>query len=107
MSSQDDLPSAANEVATRYPDVWSAFSDLGEAVAEAGPLNARERRLVKLALAIGAQSEGAMHSHVRRAEGDGLEPKALEQVALLSIPTLGLPHAAAALTWIGDITGDS
>ncbi len=107
MSAHEDLPSAANEVAVRYPEVWSAFSELGEAVAETGPLNARERRLIKLALAIGAQSEGAVHSHVRRAESDGVEPEALEQVALMAIPTLGLPRAAAALTWIGDLTGRS
>ena len=101
---RNHLPSAAGDIAQRFPDVWSAYSDLGEAVANAGPLNERERRLVKLALAIGAQSEGAVHSHVRRGEGDGLETEALEQVALLAIPTLGLPRATAALTWIRDYT---
>ena len=31
------------------------------------------------------------------------EPEALVQVALLAIPTLGLPHAVQALTWIEDL----
>lgn len=99
---ESKLPSTAGDIADCYPEVWSAFSNLGAAAAEAGPLDERERRLVKLALAIGAGSEGAVHSHVRRARGEGIEGAALEQVALLAIPTLGFPRAAAAYTWIGD-----
>lgn len=99
----EELPSTAGDIADRHPDVWSAYSALGEAVAESGPLDERERRLVKLALAIGAASEGAVHSHVRRARDEGIESAALEQVALLAIPTLGFPRAAAAYSWIGDM----
>ncbi|GAB2791912.1 carboxymuconolactone decarboxylase family protein [Halomonas shantousis] len=98
------LPSGASEVARHYPDVWEAFAALGEACAEAGPLDERTCRLVKLALAIGARSEGAVHSHTRRGLSESISPEELRQVALLSIPTLGLPNAAAALTWIEDIT---
>lgn len=100
-----ELPSTAGEIADEFPDVWSAYSALGEAAAEAGPLSDRERRLVKLALAIGAASEGAVHSHVRRAESEGLNSSAIEQIALLAIPTLGFPRAAAALSWIRDLQG--
>lgn len=100
----NELPATAGEIADRFPDVWSAYGALGEATAEAGPLSARERRLVKVALAIGAASEGATHSHVRRAETEGLAAAELEQVALMAIPTLGFPRAAAAMSWIRDIT---
>jgi alkylhydroperoxidase/carboxymuconolactone decarboxylase family protein YurZ len=62
-------------------------------------------RLVKLALAVGALSEGAVHSHARRALDDGISGDELKQVALLAIPTLGFPQAVKALTWIEDITG--
>lgn len=103
--SQHELPSTAGEIAERHPDLWRAYSALGEAAAEAGPLSERERRLIKLALAIGAGSEGAVHSHARRAGEEGLRAAELEQVALLAIPTLGFPRAAAAYTWIGDMTG--
>ncbi|WP_444678732.1 hypothetical protein [Halomonas sp. E19] len=41
---------------------------------------------------------------MRRAVEEGIEPEALKQVALLAIPTLGLPAGVAALTWIEDIT---
>lgn len=102
--SPQDLPSGAGKVATQYPEVWEAFSRLGKACSESGPLDARTRRLVKLALAVGSGSEGAVHSHMRRALREGMEPEALKQVAMLAIPTIGLPAGVAALTWIEDIT---
>ena len=98
------LPSGAAEVAARYPKIWSAFEALGQACAEAGPIDKTSARLVKLALAIGASSEGAVHSHVRRALDEGLKREQLKQIALLAIPTLGFPQAVKALTWIEDIT---
>lgn len=59
---------------------------------------------MKLALAIGAASEGAIHSHSRRAKTEGIEDAALKQVAFLAICTLGLPRAVAAKTWIEDFS---
>ena len=98
------LPSGAGDVAQHYSEVWKAYAALGKACAEAGPLDKRTIRLVKLALAIGARSEGAVHSHTRRALSESLSAEELKQVALLSIPTLGFQNAVAALTWIEDIT---
>lgn len=102
--SQQELPSGAAKVAADYPEIWDAFSHLGKACSESGPLDKRTRRLVKLALAVGSGSEGAVHSHMRRGLQEGVEPEALKQVAMLAIPTLGLPSGVAALTWIEDIT---
>ncbi len=99
-----DLPSAAGELAREYPDVWAEYAALGEACAEAGPLDDDTKRLLKLALAIGSGSEGAVHSHVRRALDEGVDPETLRHVAVLSIPTIGFPNAVAALTWIDDLT---
>lgn len=100
----DDLPGAAGDLAEKHPDVWSAYSALGSAVAETGGLSARERRLVKLALAIGAGSEGAVHSHARRAKEEGIPDADLHQTAFLAIGPLGFPRAVASWTWIRDVT---
>ena len=97
------MPGAAGDLASAHPDIWKAYSALGKATADCGPLTDREKRLVKLALCIGVGSEGAVHSHTRRARADGIEPEALLQVALLAIGPLGLPRAVAAKTWIEDI----
>jgi alkylhydroperoxidase/carboxymuconolactone decarboxylase family protein YurZ len=105
MTMTANLPGAVGTLADTHPEIWAAYAALGKACAEAGPLTARERRLVKLALAVGGGSEGAVHSHVRRARKEGIEDAALHQVALLAIGPLGLPQAVAAKTWIDDIPG--
>ncbi len=105
--SESNLPSGAGRLASLHPKVWKAFAELGEAVATSGPLDAKTRRLVKLALAIGADSEGAVHSHVRRAMEEGITPEELRHVALLAVPTLGLPSAVKGMTWMDDILGKS
>lgn len=100
---KESLPSGAGRLAERHPKVWSAYEQLGAAVADAGPLDAKTRRLVKLALSIGKESEGAVHSHVRRALAEGITVDELRHVMLLAIPTLGLPAAVKAMTWIDDV----
>lgn len=97
------MPAAAHALADQHPDIWKAYSALGKAAADCGPLSEREKRLVKLALAIGVGSEGAVHSHTRRAKSEGIDAAALDQVAMLAIGPLGLPRAVAAKTWIEDI----
>jgi alkylhydroperoxidase/carboxymuconolactone decarboxylase family protein YurZ len=100
----DALPAPASGVARDHPEVWDRYTELGKACSEAGPIDDETKRLVKLALAVGAQSEGAVHSHVRRGLDEGVSPEALEHVALLAVPTLGFPEAMAALSWIDDLT---
>lgn len=97
------LPAGAGALERRYPDVWQSFAELGERTAEAGPLGARERRLVKLAFAAGAGLEGAVHSHTRRALAEGLSAAELRHAVLLAVPTLGLATAVRAMTWMDDV----
>src|SRR6202045_4650495 len=78
------LPSAAQRIGKDYPDVWTAFQQLGAALNQAGPLDGRTKRLVHLALAIGADSHGAVHSHARRGLAEGLSAAELEHVSLLA-----------------------
>ncbi|HAJ45670.1 MAG TPA: carboxymuconolactone decarboxylase [Alphaproteobacteria bacterium] len=101
---KEKLPSFAGDVAGRFPDIWEAYSALGDAAAASGPLTVREQRLVKLALAIGAGSEGATHSHARRGQKEGLDAHSMRQVALLGITSLGWSQAMRGLAWIEDVT---
>jgi|SRR6185312_13285635 len=102
-----DLPGTAGELANEKAELWRAFQALGAATGRAGPLGEREQRLVNLALAIGGDSEGATHSHSRRAIAEGLSPEELDHVAFLAITTLGWPQAIRGLTWIRDVTRPS
>lgn len=101
------LPKAVSSLIEAYPEVWENYSRLGEASGNAGPLKQKTRRLVKLALAIGAQSEGAVHSHTRQAREEGCSSEEIKQVAILAITTLGFPQALASLTWIDDILNET
>ena len=74
------------------------------APANAGPLDLRTRRLINLAFAIAADSEGAAHSHTRRALDEGIDADTLHHVAYLAVTTLGWPHAIRGLTWVQDLT---
>ena len=98
----ESLPKAVNQFRKRHADVWKAFNDLGDSCHQAGPLDEKTRRLVKLALSIGAGLGGATHSAVRNAIKSGVSTAEMEHVALLSITTLGLPAATRAWTWIAD-----
>lgn len=109
MSEQDVSglpPSGAGQFAESYPTIWQAYQALGKASSESGPIDARGRRLLKLALAIGAGSEGAVHAHCRQALQEGIAAEELRQVAVLAITTLGFPAAMAAMSWIGDTVED-
>lgn len=101
----ESLHPALARLKERSPNVLEAYERLGEACAEAGPLDARTRRLVKLALSVGGRSEGAVHSHTQRALDEGLSPDELRHVPALAVTTLGFPSAIAGLTWIEDILG--
>jgi alkylhydroperoxidase/carboxymuconolactone decarboxylase family protein YurZ len=86
-----------------YPEIWRAYDRLGALSHAAGPLNNKSRALVKLAMAIGAGLEGAVHSHARRALEDGATPLEIRHVGLLALTTLGFPSTMAALTWVEDV----
>lgn len=103
----ESLPRAAGRVAQEHPDLWNALQRLGEASGDAGPLDARTRRLVNLAFAIASDSEGATHSHTRRALTEDITADELHHVAYLAITTLGWPHAIRGLTWVQDLTRPS
>jgi alkylhydroperoxidase/carboxymuconolactone decarboxylase family protein YurZ len=98
------LPGTANRIARERPALWEAFQRLGEEASRAGPLDDRTRRLVHLAYAIAADSEGATHSHARRALAEGMAAEELDHVALLAVTTIGWSGAIKGLSWVRDVT---
>jgi alkylhydroperoxidase/carboxymuconolactone decarboxylase family protein YurZ len=99
-----ELPQQVERIEVKYPQVWQAFMELGDSCHNAGPLDEKTRRLVKVALAIAAGLEGGTHSAVRNAKSAGITIEEMNHVAILSITTLGLPAAMRGLTWINDAT---
>ena len=96
------LPKAYEKFKKAYPKIWRDYDQLGASVHDGGPLDKKNRELLKLAMAIGARLEGAVHSHTRRALEAGATADEIYHVVLLGVTTLGFPHTVAAMTWVED-----
>lgn len=100
---KEELPKFLQGFIKRYPEVWKSYEALGKTVGQVDGLDNRTQRLVKLSLAIGAKSEGAVHSHVRKCKKAGISDAQIYHVALLAITTVGWSSAMASISWIDDI----
>lgn len=98
----DKLPTHFTRFKAAHPEIYTAFEELGRRVHERGSLSERERRLVKLGIAIGVGTEGGVHSAVRHALRGGCSREDVEHAVRLAITTIGWPRAMAALSWIED-----
>ena len=97
------LPEIYEQFRTDYPELAQAYDALSGKLHEAGPLDQRTRRLVKLAAAVGAEAEGAVRSHVRKALEEGSSPEEIEHAILLSLTTAGFPAMIASLKWAREV----
>lgn len=97
-----NLPSFPKQFRTKHPEIWKAFNDLASRCHDGGPLDEKSRRLVKVALCVGAATEGGTHSAVRNARAAGVTQAELDHVAILAISTLGFPAAMRAMAWLTD-----
>jgi alkylhydroperoxidase/carboxymuconolactone decarboxylase family protein YurZ len=97
------LPDNFIQFSREQRSIYEAFEELGRLVHESGPLSERERRLVKLGIAIGAHTEGGVHSATRVALNGGCSAEDVSHVARLAITTVGWPRAMAAMSWVRDL----
>lgn len=94
------LPDLVQQFRAKHGAVWDGYEALSERCQEAGPLDERTRRLVKLGIAIGARLEGATHSHVRKCLDAGIGAAEIEHAVLLALTTVGLPRTMMAYGWV-------
>ncbi len=97
------LPEIFEQFRRDFPEVAAAYRHLAGTLHDAGPLDQKTRRLVKLAIAVGCESEGAVRSHVRQALDDEISQAEIEHVILLALNTAGLPKTIAALKWAREV----
>jgi 4-carboxymuconolactone decarboxylase len=100
---RDKLPQHLVRFRKAHPSIYDAFEELGRRVHEEGSLSERERRLVKIGIAMAAGTEGGVHSAVRHAIAGGCTREDVEHAIRLGITTLGWPRTMAALSWIDDV----
>lgn len=97
------LPSQYLSIRKRFEGYFKAADSLGRAAKKAGPLNEKTAQLVQIAAAAAIRSEGAVHSHVRRALVAGAKPAEIHHAIILLASTIGFPTVSAALSWADDV----
>ena len=95
-------PRSWQRLAREYPDVVAAYDTLSEVCRRAGPLDDATVALVKLAVSVGCGAQRTVHSHAKKALRAGVDPESVRQVALIALPTVGLPAALDALRWVDE-----
>jgi AhpD family alkylhydroperoxidase len=102
--SQEGLPEWYLLVKARHEKYISALEELGKVIRQEGPLDEKTAHLIQLAAAAAIRSEGAVHSHARRAIEAGAKPEEIYQAIILLTSTIGFPTVSATLSWIEDVT---
>ena len=97
------LPEIYKDFKEHFPEIAKHYDTLAQGCNESGPLDARTKRLVKLGIATGLNSEGAVRSHVRRALEEGVSPDELRHAVLLAFTTAGYPAMNAAMKWAEEV----
>jgi alkylhydroperoxidase/carboxymuconolactone decarboxylase family protein YurZ len=97
------LPEVYKEFNQQFPEVAKAYDVLANGCHEWGPLDGKTRRLIKLGIAIGISSEGAVRSHSRRALQEGISPDELRHAALMALTTAGFPAMIASIKWMEEV----
>lgn len=101
----DQIPNHYLAERQEHAEVFEALEQLGRAVRAAGPVDAKHGHLMQMAAAIAIGSEGATHSHVRRALEAGATPAEVIHSILLLTCTIGYPTVSKALSWAEDVIG--
>jgi 4-carboxymuconolactone decarboxylase len=99
------VPERFRQFATTYPGIAAAYEKLAGECRKAGPLNDRDRCLVRLGIAAGSNVEGSVHSQVRKALDLGMKPEEIRHAMLQAVTAIGFPRMMRALTWAEDILG--
>ncbi|MBE7447074.1 MAG: carboxymuconolactone decarboxylase family protein [Planctomycetia bacterium] len=100
---KEKLPKQFLQLKKRHEKYFDAVEELGKVVKQEGPLDEKTAQLIQLAAAATEHSEGAVHSHVRRALVAGVTPKEIYHAMILLTSTIGFPNVVAALSWADDI----
>ena len=94
------LPKIYEKFTGKFPEVFKDYKQLGQTCRAAGPLDQKCQDLIKLGIAIGANSRGAVMSSTRKALESGATKDEIAHAVLLSLTTTGFPNMIAALQWV-------
>lgn len=97
------IPEHYEKVKKYHPDYLEAVERLGIISKKTGPIDEKTSQLIQLAASVAIKSEGAVHSHTRRALEAGVTKEEIRHSVLLLTNTLGFPAVMAGMSWVNDI----
>jgi len=97
------LPKTYEDFSGKFPEILKDYQQLGKTCRESGSLEYKCQDLIKLGIAIGANSRGAVMSSVRKALASGSTADEITHAVLLSLTTTGFPNMIAALGWANEV----
>ncbi len=100
---EKDLPKWYKSIKEKHEKYINSLDELGKVIKQEGPLDEKTAHLIQLAAAATIRSEGAVHSHTRRALEAGAKPEEIYHAIILLTSTIGFPTVSAALSWIKDV----
>lgn len=103
----NERPKNYQRLKEQQPQWLGAVEALGQASKAAGPLEEKQAELIQMAAAAAVRSEGAVHSHARRALEAGASADEVRHTLILLSNTIGFPTVMASLAWAEDILGGS
>ncbi len=102
----EECPKHHVSIRARYQEYSAVLSDLGKVVRESGPIDHKNSHLIQLATSAAIRSEGAVHSHVKRALDAGATSDEVYHAIMLATSIIGFPSVAAAISWADDIINE-
>ncbi|MDR0900302.1 MAG: carboxymuconolactone decarboxylase family protein [Methanobrevibacter sp.] len=99
----DNKPKLYRSIRERFEEYGEVLGELGRISKDNGPISTKEAHLIKLAASAAIRSEGAVHSHARRALEAGATEDELYHSLIIITSTVGFPTVAAAISWVDDI----
>ena len=101
------IPGHYRKLQAMCPDLIGAAEALGKRAREASPLDEKSVQLIQLGASAALRSEGAVHSHARRAMQAGATPEEVRHAVIVLTSTIGFPTVTAALGWRDSMLGEA
>ncbi|MFW6150676.1 MAG: carboxymuconolactone decarboxylase family protein [Chloroflexota bacterium] len=84
----------------RHPALADLYDEVSLACHQKGPLDVRERRLIKLGIAIGRGSKSGVVTQAWRALEEGISAEELRHAVLVCVAAAGFPSVVSAMEWV-------
>ncbi len=97
------VPKHYKSIRERFEEYGNILEELGKISNDSGPIDSKTSHLIKLSASAAIRSEGAVHSHARRALKAGSTEEELYHALIIITSIVGFPTVAAAISWVDDI----